>query len=384
MKSERRHELQQNELAEQLDKAKTWIEPYVVPILVGVIVITVVGMGYNFWQTRAVGQRSEATLELLFAGAQLGQPGDPEAYERVAERFADLSAAEMAQLSKADILLGRGIDALYRDRAEAEGLLEDAVQAYRRVGESTSSTLLKSRAHFGLAQALESRGELEEAREAYQQVIDLNESPAMVRLAERRLELCGSEEVGSFVSWFEQQQPVASGGVDVPGLPSDSGLPDLPTFELPEPGEREGDGADAATQTPPVTDPVTDTPADPSPPDDDAAADAAEVQLPPADAPPSGDAETDSSPADPPADESPAVVPPPGDGQPAADEPAGEEPPGDEPAGEAPSGDEPPGDEPAGEAPASPPAPQEPAAEEPSGSDEPSGGAAPSGDGDGR
>ena len=154
MKSERRHQLQHNELADQIDKARHWLEPYLIPGLLAVTAISLVFAGYSYFSTLATNERSQATFDLLF-GTRV-EPGvgeDAEAYERIAKDFPGEPAAQIASLLMADQLLQKGIDALYRDRDEAKGLLADAESGYREVLANTKENLLKTRAQYGLAMA---------------------------------------------------------------------------------------------------------------------------------------------------------------------------------------------------------------------------------------
>lgn len=234
MKNERRHELQHNELVDQIEKARHWIEPYLVPGLVGVIAVTLVAIVVSFVQNQSSSKRSEATLDLLFSTAM--QPGigeDPESYDRVVTAFGDTASAEIAALAKADLFLTSGIDALFTDREEAKGKLDDAVKAYQQVIAETKVPLLRTRASLGLAQACESQGKLEDAIKAYGEVIANNESEALTTVAKRRIAVLEKSSTQEFVTWFDAQKPTAFDPALPPGLPGTGALPDFPDINLP-------------------------------------------------------------------------------------------------------------------------------------------------------
>lgn len=240
MNNERRHQLQQNELAEQIDKAKHWLEPYVAPALIGIIALSVLYIGYNFFSSRSSSQRSEASLNLMLGMLpRAGGGEDPEAYSRLAADFPSLPTAPIAMLLRADAELQQGIDALYVDRELSKSNLSAAEQSYRSVLEKKPTSLLQSRAQYGLALALECQGKLPEAKEAYEQLLTLNESTEMVRFAQRRIEVLGMGETESFVTWFQAQQPTRI-IQPPPGLPSGDALPGVPDILFPP----------AATETP--------------------------------------------------------------------------------------------------------------------------------------
>ncbi len=376
MKNERRHELQQNELADQLVKARTWIEPYVVPILVAVILVAVISGGYNFFKSRAVSQRSEATFDLLFSTiAQPGGSEDAEAYNAVTTKFPETAAAEIAALSKADVYLANGVDAMFTDRDEAKGLLDDAEKAYRQVTTESTSTLMKSRAFYGLAQTLESKGDVEDAKEAFQTVIDLNESEAMSKAAARRLKALDSADIQAFVSWFAQQEPNAFDPAASPGMPSGTGLPGAPDMQFPgvtPPATGDGEVVPGLTDAlnnalggttssePLPENPDIEVPADGTPVEPPAANDS-QIEVP---------AEPTEPAMEPPASETPAATEPPATEppatEPAATEPAATEPPATEPPATEPAATEPPAaDPPAADPPATDPPAADPPATEP-------------------
>lgn len=270
MKSERRHHLQQNELAGHLGKARHWIEPYTVPLLAGVVVIILGVLVFGFFRSRSDNQRSDATLGLLLSTAQ----EDAEAYNLVSTDFAGTPPAVIASLAKADAFLREGIEAMYTDRELSKSRLEDAEAAYREVIDETKTTLLKSRAYYGLAQTLETQGNLEAAIEAYQQVIQVHESEAMVQVAEDRIAALERPGTQEFVSWFAEQKPTAFDPGAPPGMPDASSLPEMPDFTLPglnpsavtppaNPADATSEAADddpAATEQLAAESPVTEEP----------------------------------------------------------------------------------------------------------------------------
>ncbi|XZE54434.1 hypothetical protein SH139x_000398 [Planctomycetaceae bacterium SH139] len=385
MKNERRHELQQNELADQLVKARTWIEPYVVPILVAVILVALISGGYNFFKSRAVSQRSEATFDLLFSTiAEPGGSEDAEAYNAVTTKFPETAAAEIAALSKADVYLANGVDAMFTDREEAKGLLDDAEKAYLQVTTESTSTLMKSRAFYGLAQTLESKGDVEGAKEAFQTVIDLNESEAMSKAAARRLKSLDSADIQAFVSWFAQQQPSAFDPAASPGMPSGTGLPGSPDMQFPgvaPPATGDGEVVPGLTdalnnalggttsseplpENPDIEVPAEGTPVEPPAANDSLIEVPAEPTEPAMDSPASETPATEPPATEPPATE-PAATEPPATEPPATEPPATEPPTTEPPATESPATEPPATEPPATEPPATEPPATEPPATEP-------------------
>lgn len=234
MKSQRRHQLQQNALADALgtglDRATPWLKP-----AVAALIVVLLGLGiYLFVKSRSQSYRSSAAGELLLATGD----EDPRTYEAIASEYPDTTAGRWALLAEGDLYLAQGIDALYVDRSEAEELLKDAVQSYRAALADASEPMLVSHAHFGLAQALEASGELEEAAEHFEAVAQTTDSKVLKETAQQRAEHLRSSEAKEFYSWLASAAGT-SGAVfpqgQTPGAgPAGSGLPDMPNFSLPD------------------------------------------------------------------------------------------------------------------------------------------------------
>jgi len=246
MNSERRHELQHNALADMLGAQIRRIEPYNKLIAVGVVLLIVAAVSIGLYRSAAVGTRSDATFELL----QNSGTGDPEALGVVGERYAETTAGSLAKLLQADALLATGITGLFNDREEALNQLGDAAKRYAEVAGSTKDTLIRSRANFGLARAQESLGDVEKAISAYNTVVSIGESDAIVKVAQQRIDMLKSPVSQEFFAWFEKQDFKPADPSLPPGLPSGVSLPDLPDLDLPDvsplnvPSELKGDAAE--------------------------------------------------------------------------------------------------------------------------------------------
>jgi len=269
MNSERRHELQQNALADMLGAQIKKIEPYTKLIAVGLSIAVLAALAFGFYRSAAVGARSDATLELL----QNSGAVDPDALAAVGERYADTSAGALARLLQADALLSEGIAGLFNDREAADGQLDEALKQYTQVAQRSKDALLRSRAHFGVARTLESKGEVDKAISSYNRVIDIGESDAIATAARNRIEHLKSPMTQEFFAWFAKQDFTPADPSVPPALPSGVSLPDLPDLDLPDvsplnvPAELKGDAATGNAPgeiSLPASDaPTTETPAEP-------------------------------------------------------------------------------------------------------------------------
>jgi len=165
MKSERRHELEKNELAEWLVKSVEGIKPYTNWILGTVLLVAVATASYAWWSGRSRTQDEEAWG--LYYQALDNQ--DPEELDAVADKYPNHEAAYWATVAAADCLRRVGCGELFRDKTVAGERLTEAVERYTKVldDEDCEDPVLLQRATFGLARALESQTELERARQRY-------------------------------------------------------------------------------------------------------------------------------------------------------------------------------------------------------------------------
>jgi tetratricopeptide (TPR) repeat protein len=230
MKSERRHELQQNDLAVYLHRVNKSVEPYSRIIMVAVAVVAVGVLFFGFYRTQQSGQRSDATLQLIQAAAS----EDAEVLLSVTDNYPNTPAGAWAQLYRGKQYLSQGIQSLYNNRNNAEELLVDAQGAFKSAIGASDDQLLHSRAHYGVACAAESLGNLDEAIEAYREVIAVNESEAMVKKAEERIETLSNPQTKEFLAWFGDQDFAPADPSLPPSLPGGDSLPDLPDLKLPD------------------------------------------------------------------------------------------------------------------------------------------------------
>ena len=92
MKSERRHELQHNELAEWLFKTGEQLKPYQNLILAGVVAIAVAIVGYSWWARHNATRTNQAWTEL----SRALDAGSPDMLAAVAEEYPNTVVGQTA------------------------------------------------------------------------------------------------------------------------------------------------------------------------------------------------------------------------------------------------------------------------------------------------
>ena len=242
MSNERRHELEKNELAILLDRANKAIEPYSTVIAIGAGALFIAAIGWLFYSSEQQGDRSVATMELIQGAASQ----DPEVLMEVSEDYPDTVAAAWAKLYQGQLQLSQGIQTLYSDREEAAQLLNDAIAAFDAAIAGDSDQLLLSRAYLGIGKANESLGQFEEAKAAYDQVVAIGESDAVIKQAKQRIDALDNVETQEFLAWFQDQNFAPADPSLPPSMPSIDTLPDLPELSLSQPFGSDSDDDDDA------------------------------------------------------------------------------------------------------------------------------------------
>lgn len=295
MKTERRHELKTNELADWLGKSISRVEEnYKVGLgIVAVIVVIVAVWAYLRNSAAEKMQESWAAFQRAAADQQSTQLDD------VANRYGDLPGGACARLLLADRQLRAGTDQLFADRADANDQLRRALDNYQGVVDSRAelTPIVKQRALLGLARAAESLNDLPRAREAYQQLADTDRWPQTFYAdeAKARLDVLSRDSAKEFYDWFAKQEPrpALSPSQDGASLFNESKLPTEPPASTSSPA---ADGAapttpSAETAVEPTSPAEATTPAEPS-------------------APTTPSTETPATPPAPSSETSPAVSPP--------------------------------------------------------------------------
>ena len=144
MKSERRHELQHNELAEWIIKSAQAVKPYQ-NLFVAVVVIAVVAIGaYTWWSRTTAEQTAQAWNELNTGLASM----DLDRLSKVAEDYPDTPAGRTATVLSADFRLAAGCNQRFVNKATAEQELSKAIELYESDLKQNPSASLRERVHL--------------------------------------------------------------------------------------------------------------------------------------------------------------------------------------------------------------------------------------------
>ncbi|MGC3971711.1 MAG: tetratricopeptide repeat protein [Pirellulales bacterium] len=246
MKTERRHELEKNQLADWLAHKLTWAEQNA-SLLVGVVVAAVVVIGVvMYWQN----SRSEKSLEAWNEYFGAVEKRDPtvvaDGLEKVAKDSGAIVPGQMADILLGDIALNDGINQLNTDREAGEKRLNEAKNYYVDARNAASDPRLRERATFGLARFYESLGLLDEAMKEYKTLAD-NQDGLYQADAVRKLEFLSMPTTLAFAKAYRDRTPVPKpAGTSMFNLDD---LNKLPKSEASFPGETKST-TPASTTTP--------------------------------------------------------------------------------------------------------------------------------------
>ncbi len=201
MKTERRHELQTNMLADRLAHFIAAAEPYSQMILAGVVAVVVLIFAYLYMSARQTQRLTEGWDQYFLAFDSQDGPK----LAALAESFPRTPVAEWGRLMTADMVLAQSIGQLFSDKANASQEIRRAVDLYSTLRGTSDEPVILERATFGLARAYESLGELSKARAPYDAVA--KQGGAFAGLAKERLEDIDRTEVKEFYDWFAKYEP---------------------------------------------------------------------------------------------------------------------------------------------------------------------------------
>ena len=256
MKTERRQELQKNDLADWLASQTGNIEP-LAKILIGVLLLL---MAIYFISTTMSRRGKESAARSWDQFRYAASEQDIDGLREIADLYPGTEAAGWGSQTAGDISLATGSMAMYGNREKASERLKDAKDDFEialKISETVDTPLLKQRALLGLAQANEALNEFDAAGECYEQVISDWPDAAIANDARARLAFLRDPSTQQFYDWFMKQElelpppirPIGGGDIKPPSVYGD--LPGGNTG-LTLPGINDLDGSDAGDElTPP-------------------------------------------------------------------------------------------------------------------------------------
>lgn len=238
MKTERRHELQKNDLVELLSTNASSFEP-IIKIAVGALLLLV---AIYFVTTTMKKRGKEAAAQSWDEFRMAATEQDMVGLREVADNYPGTEAAGWGLQTAGDLSLATGSMAMYGNRDIAMERLKEARDDFEgalKISGSAKTPLLKQRALLGLAQANEALNDFPAAEDCYERVIKSWPDAAIAKSAESRLAFLKQPATQEFYAWFVKQElappppirPVDGGSIAPPSVYGD--LPKSETLKLP-------------------------------------------------------------------------------------------------------------------------------------------------------
>jgi hypothetical protein len=232
MKSERRHELQHNELADWIFTTGQNIKPYQNAILAAVVALIVAVGAYSWWSRSSATKAAEAWAEVTNGL----QSDNPDMLASVAETNPNSNVGFVASVALADVYLAKGCDARMVDKAASQKALSSAIKAYTAILEQCKTPSLRERATFGVARAFETQCDLEAALKRYEEIVNNWPEGTYAAAAKQRLHDLHQHDTKKMYDDLHNYEPKPSftnemGGT---GLPSGFDLPEEKPIDSPK------------------------------------------------------------------------------------------------------------------------------------------------------
>ena len=273
MKAERRHELQQNALADWLGKTIEKAQPHANTILIGTLLVVGAIVAVIMLSGRA-GSRDAGAWDQYYQ-ATIIDDADTRIAELtgVAEAHPNDAPGLWARLMAGEARLARGANSSFKNRKAGREDLEAAHLDFEAVVKGAASLpagekeLLLQRAHWGLARTFESLVKPDDAIAEYQKLAETYPESALGKAATEKA--AHLKSMSDWYEWYASVDPSTiepsatreggpgggfpgipgggeGGGFDHGGFPfappEDASLPDDPDFNLPGPLSLPGAG----------------------------------------------------------------------------------------------------------------------------------------------
>lgn len=270
MKSERRHELQHNALAEWITETYESLRPYGNTIVGVLALLVLILAGWLWWTRQAALDQATAWGDLFLAETAASTTGDASELSQLATRYYGSSAGAWAAVVAGNVSLANGSDKLLKDKSAAVEDLNKAAQSYRQALSQSQVPELRQQATYGLAQALETlcatqQADMAEAIKTYTELAEQWRDSAFGKAAQRRLDDLNQPATKAFYDQLAKYvpKPAAPEETDASGKQlhfDPKALPEPGTITLPA----LGGSADAATEKP-ATEQAEEKPAESTP-----------------------------------------------------------------------------------------------------------------------
>lgn len=230
MKAERRHDLQNNELAERLAVLIQKVGPQK-NLIAGIIILVIVAFAAgSYLAGRGARDRAMGWANYF----SIADSTNSEGFDSVAAAYAGTPAGDWAATAGGFRYLSEGARLAFTQPVDSQENYDKAKTAFQELIANASDPQLKSRAMIGLAQAHEGLGELDDAVNAYKSVVESYPDSVFAKMAAESQAALEKPSRKEWYTWFASQEPRSP--LSDPTLNNINTLPSDPNINIPEAG----------------------------------------------------------------------------------------------------------------------------------------------------
>lgn len=221
MKSEERHQLEQNELADWVIRLVALLRPYLIYIFVAAIVLVGVLIGLSIQSNAHLQAQQDAWREFF-------QAADSAQFEVLLSRYPKSAAAPYTRLRIGDLKFDEGKKILITNRTRALSLFDEAIKFYEELTQNSATPSdVRQQALFGIGLVQESKGALEEAKKAYESVVTEYAGSEFALRAQNRIQQLDTPSAKEFYAALSDYKPIGA-STDLPPLDDETPIPAPP------------------------------------------------------------------------------------------------------------------------------------------------------------
>ena len=235
-KKQEQEEVLENDLVSWLEEQFGQLKPYWAQIVLGLCAIAAVAIAATFLWDRARQAEADKWQTLSYAQTSYLRSMDNTPLLDFSDQYPDDPAGMWALLFAADGEMRSGLAEFSMDRKAGFDKIGKAVGYYRRIVDSNASksTMLQRRSLYGLAYALESNGEFDEATKLYNELKSLGGDTPFAESVKRAVKRTEDPKFAKLFKQFREYEDVPE---EAPGMK----LPQRPDISFPDLGAEQPD-----------------------------------------------------------------------------------------------------------------------------------------------
>jgi hypothetical protein len=234
MKSEERHRLETNVVADRLAVYIEKLRPYATS-LAGIALFVMIAM-FVWTYLRGTSALRQSQAWDAYNDAVVSPMPNLELLRESAEEHPGTKMQQLANITWADGQVWIASRDYLNNKAAAKAALRNATSAYQSILASSDNQRLLNRAHLGLARVYEMQDELDKAREEYSKV-----TGSYAKFAEDRAKVLDEKKTQDAIAWLATATPPRRPSPTGPGTPGKA--PSFSFRDMPMPDANTGGGA---------------------------------------------------------------------------------------------------------------------------------------------